>query len=204
MELMDQLGLADRLLQLPHAKIRRLNLDAPTGPIELANLDRLPTKYPYITMMPQARFLDFLAQEMANDAVRAAGDGGERPGAALGRRRRGSGIADRAADAHGRRTGRAHPAGAAARAHRAAASGEHGTLPEDAMVRGVRYRSHGRLARCSGAAGRRRGRSVLAGAAAGRLRADQGRAADGHHLVPTAAPPGRVRRTRAASSGTAT
>src|ERR671939_266925 len=37
MELMDQLGLADRLLQLPHTKIHRLNLDTPAGPVTLAN-----------------------------------------------------------------------------------------------------------------------------------------------------------------------
>src|SRR5215213_6599922 len=64
MELMDALGLADRLLELPHAKIHRLMLDTPGGPIEMADLERLPTKFPYVTMMPQARFLDFLAGEI--------------------------------------------------------------------------------------------------------------------------------------------
>jgi 2-polyprenyl-6-methoxyphenol hydroxylase-like FAD-dependent oxidoreductase len=64
MELMDALGLADRLLQLPHAKIHRLTLDTPSGPIEMADLSRLRTTFPYITMMPQARFLDFLAGEL--------------------------------------------------------------------------------------------------------------------------------------------
>ena len=65
MELMDALGLAERLLEIPHAKVRRLNFEGPHGPIELADLSRLPTKFPYITMMPQARFLDFLAEELA-------------------------------------------------------------------------------------------------------------------------------------------
>jgi 2-polyprenyl-6-methoxyphenol hydroxylase-like FAD-dependent oxidoreductase len=64
MELMDALGLADRLLELPHAKIHRLVFDAPSGPIVLADLSRVRTKFPYITMMPQARFLDFLAGEL--------------------------------------------------------------------------------------------------------------------------------------------
>jgi 2-polyprenyl-6-methoxyphenol hydroxylase-like FAD-dependent oxidoreductase len=64
MELMDALGLADRLLELPHAKIHRLMFDAPSGPVMLADLSRLRTKFPYITMMPQARFLDFLAGEL--------------------------------------------------------------------------------------------------------------------------------------------
>jgi 2-polyprenyl-6-methoxyphenol hydroxylase-like FAD-dependent oxidoreductase len=31
----------------------------------LADLSRLPTRFPYITMMPQARFLDFLASELS-------------------------------------------------------------------------------------------------------------------------------------------
>jgi hypothetical protein len=64
MELMDALGLAERLLRLPHAKIHRLSFDGPGGPIVLADLTRLPTKFPYITMMPQARFLEFLAAEL--------------------------------------------------------------------------------------------------------------------------------------------
>jgi hypothetical protein len=65
MELMDALGLADRLLELPHAKIHRLGFDTPTGSVTMADLSRLPTKFPYITMMPQARFLDFLADELS-------------------------------------------------------------------------------------------------------------------------------------------
>ena len=54
MELMDALGLADRLLELPHAKIGKLTFDAPGGPVMLADLSRLGSKFPYITMMPQA------------------------------------------------------------------------------------------------------------------------------------------------------
>src|SRR3954453_16983514 len=54
MELLDAVGLADRLLELPHTKIRRLMFDAPSGPTVMADLSRLRTKYPYITMMPQA------------------------------------------------------------------------------------------------------------------------------------------------------
>ena len=77
-------------------------------------------------------------------AVGAAGDAGERPGAPLGGSAGGSGVADRAADAHAAADGQgSHPAGAAGAAgpRRAASSGEHSTLPDDAVVRGVRYRS---------------------------------------------------------------
>ena len=63
MELMDELGLADRLLELPHTKIDTLTFQAPSGPVKLADLHGLPTKFPYVTFMPQARFLEFLAEE---------------------------------------------------------------------------------------------------------------------------------------------
>src|SRR3954469_22517395 len=48
MELMDTLGLADRLLELANARIERLIFDAPSGPVAMADLSRLPTKFPYI------------------------------------------------------------------------------------------------------------------------------------------------------------
>ena len=63
MEMMDELGLADRLLELPHTKIDTLTFQAPSGPVKLADLHGLPTKFPYVTFMPQARFLEFLADE---------------------------------------------------------------------------------------------------------------------------------------------
>jgi 2-polyprenyl-6-methoxyphenol hydroxylase-like FAD-dependent oxidoreductase len=63
MELMEELGLADRLLQLPHTKLRRVTLPTPRGPVTLAPFVRLKTRYPYITMMPQVKFLNFIAAE---------------------------------------------------------------------------------------------------------------------------------------------
>jgi 2-polyprenyl-6-methoxyphenol hydroxylase-like FAD-dependent oxidoreductase len=63
MELMDELGLADRLLQLRHSKISTLALQTPRGSVTVADLSRLETKFPYVTFMPQARFLEFLAHE---------------------------------------------------------------------------------------------------------------------------------------------
>src|SRR5574341_1080728 len=63
MELMDQIGLADRLLELPHHKIAHLSVPSPSGPITVSDLSRLKSRFPYITMMPQAQFLDFVAAE---------------------------------------------------------------------------------------------------------------------------------------------
>lgn len=63
MELMDQLGLADRLLRLRHAKVPRLALQTDDGPVAAADFGRLRTKFPYITFMPQPVFLQFVVDE---------------------------------------------------------------------------------------------------------------------------------------------
>jgi len=47
----DELGLADRLLALPHAKPSHLTLRTPRGVAGTIDLSRLPTKFPYIVMM---------------------------------------------------------------------------------------------------------------------------------------------------------
>lgn len=63
MEIMDQLGLAERLLQLPHTKVHTLTLMSPSESVTVADLSRLKTRYPYITLMPQVRFLEFITTE---------------------------------------------------------------------------------------------------------------------------------------------
>jgi 2-polyprenyl-6-methoxyphenol hydroxylase-like FAD-dependent oxidoreductase len=63
LEIMDQLGLADRLLELPHGKVRGITIHAPQGPVKFFSLDGVDTRFPYIAMIPQAKFLDFLAAE---------------------------------------------------------------------------------------------------------------------------------------------
>src|SRR3970040_2080610 len=63
LEIMDELGLTERLLQLPHTRISEATLPTEAGPVTLTNLGRLKTKFPFIALMPQARFLDFLTGE---------------------------------------------------------------------------------------------------------------------------------------------
>ena len=63
MEIMEELGLSDRLLQLPHAKMHRIRVQTPENTVTLADFSRLKTRYPYITMLPQVRFLEFITQE---------------------------------------------------------------------------------------------------------------------------------------------
>src|SRR5881398_2850992 len=60
LEVMDELGLADRLLQLPHTE---LSLVAPPGGGPRFDLHELKTKFPYVAMMPQTRFLTFVTSE---------------------------------------------------------------------------------------------------------------------------------------------
>lgn len=63
LELLDQLGLAERLLQLRHAKVRGLNLPTRTGMATVNLFGSLPTKFPYITVMAQSQFLSFITEE---------------------------------------------------------------------------------------------------------------------------------------------
>ena len=65
MELMDQLGLADALLELPHTKIDTAQVRTPTQQSLVVDFRRLKTRFPYIVLMPQSTFLDFLTREAA-------------------------------------------------------------------------------------------------------------------------------------------
>ncbi|MDQ3942463.1 MAG: FAD-dependent oxidoreductase [Actinomycetota bacterium] len=63
MELLDELGLADRLLELRHNKIQTFTFQTAAGPFTPVDLSRLNTRYPYITLMPQTSFLEFITGE---------------------------------------------------------------------------------------------------------------------------------------------
>ena len=51
LEILDSIGLADRLLELKHSKIDRLSIQTPDESVQLIDLRRLKTKYPYITLI---------------------------------------------------------------------------------------------------------------------------------------------------------
>ena len=65
LEVLDQIGLAERVHELPHVKARSFRFNYGTTTDTAAVFSRLPTKFPYIMIMPQARFLEFLAAEAA-------------------------------------------------------------------------------------------------------------------------------------------
>jgi 2-polyprenyl-6-methoxyphenol hydroxylase-like FAD-dependent oxidoreductase len=62
MEMLDQIGLADELLTLPHGELRSITLHTPARDIALVSFAGLKTRFPYVTIMPQAEFLSFLTR----------------------------------------------------------------------------------------------------------------------------------------------
>ena len=65
LELMDRLGLADRLHQLPHCRLSRIVIASRQGRTTMVDFRRLKSKFPYIMIMSQGIFLQFLAEEAA-------------------------------------------------------------------------------------------------------------------------------------------
>jgi 2-polyprenyl-6-methoxyphenol hydroxylase-like FAD-dependent oxidoreductase len=63
MQIMEELNLSDRLLQLPHNKMRQIKIQSPNATATLADFSHLKTRYPYITMLPQVKFLEFIISE---------------------------------------------------------------------------------------------------------------------------------------------
>src|SRR6266702_3266622 len=63
MQIMDQIGLADKLLQIPHTRAYTLPVQTAEGPFTLADFRRLKTRFPYIALIPQVHFLEFITAE---------------------------------------------------------------------------------------------------------------------------------------------
>jgi 2-polyprenyl-6-methoxyphenol hydroxylase-like FAD-dependent oxidoreductase len=63
MEILDEIGLADRLLQIEHTRVQGIPVQTATGTIMLADLRPLKTRFNYIAMISQARFLEFITGE---------------------------------------------------------------------------------------------------------------------------------------------
>lgn len=65
LEILDQIGLASKLLEIPHSKVTGPTLQFANGPFRPFDLGRLKTRFPYIAMIPQVRFLEFITREAA-------------------------------------------------------------------------------------------------------------------------------------------
>ncbi|MDH2381369.1 FAD-dependent oxidoreductase [Bradyrhizobium sp. CER78] len=62
LQVMDELGLIDGFLKLPHQNIQKLDGMFGRTSVRIADLSRLSVKYPFIAMMPQWDFLNFLRE----------------------------------------------------------------------------------------------------------------------------------------------
>jgi len=92
LELFQQLGVLDELLQIPHSKVHQAEIHIAGQRIKVLDFQHLPVAAPYIAMMPQWDFLDFIAREarkypgfelkMESEAVDLIYDNADRVGGA--------------------------------------------------------------------------------------------------------------------------
>jgi 2-polyprenyl-6-methoxyphenol hydroxylase-like FAD-dependent oxidoreductase len=62
LQVMDELGLIDGFLKLPHQQLQKMDGKFGGASIRIADLSRLKAKYPFIAFMPQWDFLNFLRE----------------------------------------------------------------------------------------------------------------------------------------------
>ncbi|MBA3645552.1 MAG: FAD-dependent oxidoreductase, partial [Gemmatimonadaceae bacterium] len=65
LEILDQLGLAAKFLQLPHSQISRVEVSSASKQVVGFSFTRLRTKFPFIAFVPQWDFLKFITGEAA-------------------------------------------------------------------------------------------------------------------------------------------
>ncbi len=64
LEILDELGLADRLLrELPHSEVSHLEMRLPTGMQVTIDFRRLPSRFKFVAFVPQWDFLEFVTRE---------------------------------------------------------------------------------------------------------------------------------------------
>jgi 2-polyprenyl-6-methoxyphenol hydroxylase-like FAD-dependent oxidoreductase len=62
LQVMDELGLIDGFLKMPHQQLQKMDGRFGSASIRIADLGRLKAKYPFIAFMPQWDFLNFLRE----------------------------------------------------------------------------------------------------------------------------------------------
>jgi 2-polyprenyl-6-methoxyphenol hydroxylase-like FAD-dependent oxidoreductase len=63
LEVLAHMGLAERVLAIALARFSSFPFHTPSGSVHHADVSRLQTRYPFITMVPQVRFLDLIVSE---------------------------------------------------------------------------------------------------------------------------------------------
>jgi 2-polyprenyl-6-methoxyphenol hydroxylase-like FAD-dependent oxidoreductase len=66
LEVLDEIGLAAPLHEIRHSKIYGPTLRAANTSFNPVDLRRLKTRFPYVMLIPQSRFLEFIAREAKN------------------------------------------------------------------------------------------------------------------------------------------
>lgn len=66
LSILDEIGLADRLLQIRHTEMRSISIQRPDATVKIGDFSLLKTKYPYIALIPQVDFLKFITDEAAH------------------------------------------------------------------------------------------------------------------------------------------
>jgi 2-polyprenyl-6-methoxyphenol hydroxylase-like FAD-dependent oxidoreductase len=65
LEILDQIGLAEPLHSMRHTRVSGPVINFPDGPFRPFDLTRLKTRFPYVLLVPQSQFLDFITKEAA-------------------------------------------------------------------------------------------------------------------------------------------
>ena len=63
LDVLGQMGLADRVLKIAIARMTVFPVHSPSETVALDDVGHLKTPYPFITMVPQVRFLDLIVSE---------------------------------------------------------------------------------------------------------------------------------------------
>lgn len=63
LNILDEIGVAERMLQIRHTKMSKISFQTADGEVTAADFTRLKVKYPYIAVLPQADFLRFITEE---------------------------------------------------------------------------------------------------------------------------------------------
>ncbi|MFI9386589.1 FAD-dependent oxidoreductase [Kutzneria sp. NPDC052558] len=65
LQILDEIGLIDRFLELPHQKVTTIGVVQDGRRVDIADFSRLRVRYPYMAFVPQWDFLDLVATEAA-------------------------------------------------------------------------------------------------------------------------------------------
>jgi 2-polyprenyl-6-methoxyphenol hydroxylase-like FAD-dependent oxidoreductase len=65
LEILNDIGLARRFLELPHSQVSELVMRLPSGPPLQLDFRRIPSAFPFVAFVPQWDFLSFVTTEAA-------------------------------------------------------------------------------------------------------------------------------------------